>query len=227
MANGSFSGNPKTEWLCGIGEDRNMCLLESFWYTDPHGRRWEAPQGSVTNGASIPRTLWSSVGSPFTGNYRRASIIHDIAIRTPGVDRGEADTMFYFACLAGGCMLLECKLLYAGVRVGSWASLTRNFAEDVFTFMPAAPRLPGQQSPSELEVRARYTLLAGELSATGDNFEAIRATVERHLGPLPRADPAHPQLPGSVPTFGHELIRLPCRVTCASTTDEAVSECRN
>jgi hypothetical protein len=160
-----------------------MCLLESFWYIDPHGRRWEAPKGSVTNGASIPRTLWSAVGSPFTGNYRRASIIHDISIRSPGVLRSEADTMFYFACVAGGCLMVECKLLYAGVRIGSWLSVSRDSAEHIFSMLPVAPRLPGQQTPTELEVRARYTLLASELSATGDNFEAIRATVERHLGP--------------------------------------------
>jgi hypothetical protein len=185
MGNGSFSGNPKTEWLCQHGEDCNMCLLEAFWYIDPQGRRWEAPKGAVTNGASIPRTLWSSIGSPFTGNYRRASIIHDIASRNPAIVRSEADTMFYFACLAGGCMLMESKLLYAGVRVGAWATLTRDVALDMISIAPSAPRLPGQQTPTELEVRARYTLLASELHATGDNFEAIRAIVERHLGPNP------------------------------------------
>jgi hypothetical protein len=195
MGYGSFSGNPKTEWLCEQGEDRNMCLLETFWYIDPQGRRWEAPKGAVTNGASIPRTLWSSIGSPYTGNYRRASIVHDIAIRNPCILRADADDMFYFACLAGGCMLMEGKLLYAGVRVGSWASLTCDLAGDMLSMQPVMvspvsplsplPRLPGQHAATELEVRARYTLLAGELASTGDNFEAIRATVERHLGPPP------------------------------------------
>ncbi|MDL2357639.1 MAG: DUF1353 domain-containing protein [Pseudomonadota bacterium] len=183
MVNGSFSGNPKTEWMCDDGEDRNMRLLEPFWYTDPQGRRWDAPAGSVTNGASIPRTLWSSVGSPFTGNYRRASIIHDIAIRNRAIVRGDADTMFYFACLAGGCMLVEGKLLYAGVRVGSWASLGSDYAGSLLSLLPAAPRLPGQQSPAELAMRAKYTLLASELNVTADDFPTIRATVERHLGP--------------------------------------------
>jgi hypothetical protein len=185
MGNGNFSGNPKTEWLCEHGDDRNMCLLEPFWYIDPQGRRWEAPAGGITNGASIPRTLWSSIGSPFTGNYRRAAIIHDVAIRDPGVVRGEADTMFYFACLAGGCMLIESRLLYAGVRIGSWASQARDAAFEMVSISPAAPRLPGQRTPTELELRARYTLLAGALQTTGDSFEAIRTTVERHLGPAP------------------------------------------
>lgn len=101
MENGRFSGNPKTEWLSENGEDRDMRLLEAFWYTDPDGRRWEAPKGVVTNGATIPRTLWSSVGSPFTGRYRRAAIVHDIALRKPGMVRDEADSMFFLACKAG------------------------------------------------------------------------------------------------------------------------------
>jgi hypothetical protein len=183
MGYGTFSGNPKTEWLCEHGEDRNMRLLEAFWYIDPQGRRWDAPQGSIINGASIPRTLWSSIGSPFTGNYRRASIIHDVSLRTPGIVRDDTDTMFYFACMAGGCLLMESKFLYAGVRLGTWVALTRDYALDMVSIAAPAPRLPGQRTPTEPEVRARYTLLAGELQGTGDNFAAIRATVDRHLGP--------------------------------------------
>ena len=185
MSNGSFSGNPKTEWLSERGEDRDMLLLEAFWYADPQDRRWLAPQGSMTDGASIPRTLWSSVGSPFTGDYRRAAVVHDVALKTAGVVRSEADTMFYFACLAGGCSLLQAKLLYAGVRLGSWASASHLFAMDTVALLPDAYRLPGQQSPKELEVRARYTLIASELHATPDEFEAIRAVLDRHLGPAP------------------------------------------
>jgi hypothetical protein len=182
MTYGSFSGNPRTEWLCDDGDDSNMCMLETFWYIDPDGRRWVAPKGSITNGASIPRTLWSSVGSPYTGNYRRAAIIHDIALKTTGVMRDEADTMFYFACAAGGCPLMESKFLYAGVRVGTWSALTRDYAANILTFAPLAPRLPGLQTPTELEIRARYTLLAAELQATADDFDAIRAAVGRQLG---------------------------------------------
>ncbi|MDB5950663.1 MAG: hypothetical protein JWR65_2518 [Massilia sp.] len=191
MGYGRFSGNPKTEWLSETGDDRNMRLLETFCYIDPQGRRWEAPYGAITNGASIPRTLWSSIGSPYTGNYRRASIVHDIAIHSPCIVRADADAMFYFACLAGGCMLREAKLLYAGVRVGTWASLTRDLAVDMLSLGPMVSPLsplsplPGQHAATELEVRARYTLLAGELATVGDDFEVIRATVERHLGPTP------------------------------------------
>jgi hypothetical protein len=185
MSNGEFSGNPRTEWLSDKGDDRDMRMLEDFWYIDPNGRRWDAPAGTVVNGASIPRTLWSSVGSPYTGDYRRAALVHDAAVGVEAVVRAEADTMFYFACLCGGCSVLQAKLLYAGVRLGAWASTHHVFAADALSMPPGATRLPGQQTASELELRARYTLIAHQLMATSDNFADIERVVDRNLGKQP------------------------------------------
>ena len=107
---GSFSGNPKTEWLSDASNpDRDMSLLADFSFTDPDGKVWTAPKGSVVNGASIPQPLWSTVGSPYTDDYRRASVVHDVACNTPGVPRKTADVMFYHACLTGGCGALQAQ----------------------------------------------------------------------------------------------------------------------
>ena len=77
---GSFSNDPQTRWITDDGApDRNMEILERFSFVDPKGREWVAPAGTVVNGASIPRALWTVVGSPYTGDYRRASIVHDKA----------------------------------------------------------------------------------------------------------------------------------------------------
>ncbi|MBC7686304.1 MAG: DUF1353 domain-containing protein [Bdellovibrionales bacterium] len=187
MSNGRFSGNPKTEWLSDKGDDRVMRVIAPFWYLDPDGRRWDVPAGTIINGASIPRTLWSSVGSPYTGDYRRAALVHDAAVGREGVLRQEADTMFHFACLCGGCSMLQAKLLYAGVRVGTWASGNHLLAMDAVAIAPGSARLPGQQTPRELELRARYTIIANELMATSDNFADIRQVVDRHLGVPPGA----------------------------------------
>lgn len=122
-SHGFFSGNPKTEWLVDAnGDDRDMKLLEDFSFTDKAGRLWLAPKGSTVNGASIPRPLWSTVGSPYTDDYRRASIVHDIACEKPEISRKDADVMFFHACRAGGCNPMQARILYAGVRIGAWAS---------------------------------------------------------------------------------------------------------
>src|SRR5687768_12025993 len=73
---GDFVGKIVAEWL---DNGREMRLLEDFAYIDPAGRRWEAPKGSVIDGASIPRFAWSFIGGPFEGAYRNASVIHDVA----------------------------------------------------------------------------------------------------------------------------------------------------
>ncbi len=120
---GSFSGEPAAVWLTEEGtSDRRMRLLESFAYVDAAGKAWVAPAGSVVDGASIPRALWSLLGSPYTGDYRRASIVHDVACDAAGSDRDArraADRMFWSACRAGGCSAEDAALLYVGVRLGA------------------------------------------------------------------------------------------------------------
>lgn len=112
-AYGRFIGTPKTEW----SEERDMRLLEDFVYVDPMERAWLAPQGSVINGASIPRLLWSVVGGPFEGKYRNASIVHDVACERKEYPHHAVHRMFYDACLAGGVETSEADRLYYAVAM--------------------------------------------------------------------------------------------------------------
>ena len=167
MANhGTFSGNPRTEWLEDPAQpDRDMQLLEDFFFIDPDGRKWPAPKGSVVDGASIPQPLWSTVGSPYTDDYRRASVVHDVACGTPGVVRKEADEMFYHACLAGGCGALQAKILYAGVRIGAWSTkslTTRSMSREVLLYRTV------KEGPSP-----EVTFLQGKLAEISRDMEAL------------------------------------------------------
>ncbi len=47
-------------------------------YVDNKGQLWEAPIGTVTDGASIPKAFWWVIGSPINPEYIEASIIHDL-----------------------------------------------------------------------------------------------------------------------------------------------------
>ena len=179
---GSFSGNPKTEWLVdGSGADRNMALLEDFSYTDPDGRVWLAPQTSVVNGASIPPTLWGMVGSPYTGDYRRASIVHDVACGDPAVSRKDADVMFYYACLCGGCSWLHASMLYAGVRIGAWAAAALPLSSPVRTTV--LYRVPLQLNAEEGDVQTTFQSIVGELRRlpAGASLRDLDGVIDRHL----------------------------------------------
>ncbi|MBI2502939.1 MAG: DUF1353 domain-containing protein [Candidatus Latescibacteria bacterium] len=180
---GHFSGNPKTEWLSDPGKpDREMRLLEDLSFTDLDGRVWRAPKGSVINGASIPRPLWASTGSPYTDDYRNASVVHDVAYDDPNIPRKDADKMFFYACIAGGCSILQAAKLYAGVRLGDWLSKVKKrlpFSRSMLLY-----RLPGQQDAQEAELRAKYTLIATEIDDRlneESSFEAVDALVESRL----------------------------------------------
>lgn len=179
-AAGTFSENPQAEWLAA-GDDRRMRLLRDFWYDDPAGRRWPAPAGSVVDGASIPAPLWSTVGSPYTGAYRRASIVHDVACDDPAVPRRAADEMFYHACRAGGCSPAQAELLYAGVRIGAWLPRVRLWAEDATR--PLLARGHVQPALTDDSVRTTFQEIAADLAARPGPrpFAALEALVDRHL----------------------------------------------
>ena len=179
---GRFSGNPKTEWLSENGADRRMRLLEEFWFEAPDGRRWSAPAESVVDGASIPAPLWSVVGSPFTGEYRRASIVHDIACDDPTVNRKAADRMFYHACLAGGCTLMQARLLYVGVRIGAWTPDIRLWSNEAVT-TPASARDAVDLTLTDTSMQMTFREIASDVQARPETFslDELEALVDHHL----------------------------------------------
>jgi Protein of unknown function (DUF1353) len=98
---------------------RNFKLGEDLKYIDPKGREWFAWRDLVTDGASIPQFLWSVVGSPYTGNYRRAAIMHDFYCSHIYREWQGVSNMFYDAMLTDGVSKLKALLMYyAVVRFG-------------------------------------------------------------------------------------------------------------
>jgi hypothetical protein len=109
---GEFIGKVIVEWL---PDGRNMKLVDHFAYVDPLGRKWNAPAGSIVNGASIPQFAWSIIGGPFEGKYREASVIHDVACRNKDRPWQDVHEAFYMAMLASGVDTLKAKVMYAAV----------------------------------------------------------------------------------------------------------------
>jgi hypothetical protein len=55
----SFTGEFEFKWG---GDGRTMTLTSPLRYTNPKGIVWDVPAGAETDGASIPRMLWTIVG---------------------------------------------------------------------------------------------------------------------------------------------------------------------
>ena len=131
-----FQGEVQTQWLKEPGEDRNMRLLAPFAFADSHGNVWHAHPGDEINGASIPAFLWSLVGSPYTGDYRRASVLHDVACRKRTRPSKEVHRMFFEAMLSDGVPKHMALQFYTAVRLfgPNWSidadGITRTYSSE-------------------------------------------------------------------------------------------------
>lgn len=109
---GTFVGRVVAEWLSG---GREMKLVEPFSYISPKNMLWDAPTGSIVDGASIPRFAWSIIGGPFEGKYRNASVIHDVACVRRDHTWQDVHEAFYTAMLASDVDTTIAKIMYAAV----------------------------------------------------------------------------------------------------------------
>ncbi len=158
-AAGSFSAPPKIELIdTPNAPNRHVRVLEEFTFTEAdNGAVWVAPSGSLVDGASIPPVLWSFVGSPFTGDYVYASIVHDVACDQRTRPWRDVHYMFYQACLAGGTARLRAKLMYLAVR----------------NFGPRWPS-PGPAEHFSLGQRPSAALAAGPASSPAGQARYLR-----------------------------------------------------
>ena len=150
---GRFEGQIVTNW----NEDgRTMTLLEDFTYYDSKGKRWSAPKGAIVDGASIPASLWSYVGGPYTSKYRIASVIHDVACDLKKENWEEVHRMFYNACLCAGLGETRAKLMYwavyqGGPRWGADKKEIKTAPAEEGPFLAEA----AEKAPAEAKTRAK------------------------------------------------------------------------
>lgn len=107
-----YIGRIITEWL---DDGRQMRILEPFAYIAQSGTRWDVPEGSIVDGASIPRFAWTMIGGPFEGSYREASVIHDVACVEKTRPWQDVHAVFYEAMRASGVGPIKAKVMYAAV----------------------------------------------------------------------------------------------------------------
>src|SRR5207247_9186795 len=118
--------------------------------------------------------------SPYTGDYRRASIVHDKACDDASGNttaRRKADRMFYHACRAGGCSIQEATLLYIGVIMGGVWPLVPAWSPS----MAAREGPLYEKTPTDQRIEADFRLIAQQVLVQperDDPFE-IEARTER------------------------------------------------
>jgi hypothetical protein len=116
---GRFRGRVVTIWLDSAGEDRRMKLHgdTTLSYETTSGEVIPALPELEFDGASIPTLVWPLIGSPFTGKYRKAAVIHDTLCFVKDRPHREAHRVMYDACRALGVGRVRATLIYWALLV--------------------------------------------------------------------------------------------------------------
>lgn len=184
---GRFDRDP----LVRLMEDgETVKLLSGLAYTDPRAMLWSAPAGFTSNGASIPSVFWSMIGSPLSGRYRDAAIIHDYYCVTKERGWKETHEAFYHAMRARGVGETQAKIMYGAVyRFGPrWQTVRTREEPARFTGQPvligdalkAIRAYVESQRPSPEELRSFLDDLA-QIETT----EQLEAALSEHVGCTP------------------------------------------
>jgi hypothetical protein len=94
-----------------------MITQKEFCYVDRKGKSWYVPANNAIDGASIPKILWSAIGGPYEGDYRRASVIHDYFCVVKTEPSKLVHNMFYEAMLCDGVEPGKAAYMYTAVRL--------------------------------------------------------------------------------------------------------------
>lgn len=129
----SLSGPQESRFVGRIAwtplpDGRLMELIEPFGFIDSAGQSWPVPSGAQVDGASIPQALWSVIGSPFTGKYRDASVVHDYYCDIRARPWPSVHRVFYDAMIVSGVSVSRAKLMYAAVYFAGprWSQATEH-----------------------------------------------------------------------------------------------------
>ena len=94
-------------------------LMQPFEYHRKNGGVIKVPPSFKFDFASIPKFLWSIIGSP-TGRYGPAALIHDYCIGHAIWPRKKTDKIFLEALRDCGVPYLKRMLFYYAVRLWSF-----------------------------------------------------------------------------------------------------------
>jgi hypothetical protein len=113
-----FSRSFATEDLPG-GEDV-WKVSHGFYFRDTEGKKHYVKSGTITDGASIPKILWSVIGHPRETDIGQAAAVHDVLYRKGGISRKRCDEILIEGMECLKASWTKRTLVYYGLRVGGW-----------------------------------------------------------------------------------------------------------
>lgn len=90
-------------------------VMQDFSFIDKDGYKWTTRKGYKTDGASIPRLLWSVIGDPYGGGYIKSAVIHDQACDDRERTWKQTHRVFFDAMIEEGVNPSKAYIMYAAV----------------------------------------------------------------------------------------------------------------
>ncbi len=161
-----------------------MRLVAPFTYEDRNGNQWNAPAGCPIDGASIPKIVWSGLaGTPYTGHYREASVLHDRYCDVPASHTfRKIARMFYEAMRCEGTGAFEAAVkYYAVLKFGP---------QDPHTHTPARlPKALSREAGSVAELNFRTLVDEAGPRMNDDELATFYKSLEEYRGPTEAKNP--------------------------------------
>ncbi len=168
---GSFKSQVKVLFVDPKGpDDRNVQLLEPFGFKDSKGVDWDVPAGYVSDGASIPWSLWTFIGGPYDGPYRDAAILHDYFCDKKDRPWEQVHAMFLEAAIKRGTPESTAQTMYAGILYGG----PRWPAPPVLKKAQIGPSTPTPKGPVDTGMTKRQATQSEK-----QQFEELRIWIEQ------------------------------------------------
>lgn len=108
----------------------DLWRLGNDWYFYIDGKTFWVPTGYTYDGASIPRPVWSIIGSPFEPRYMAAALAHDWLYLMHLVGRSVADEVFFQLLRQCGVGLWRARIMWGAVRSCGYPAWTNNEADN-------------------------------------------------------------------------------------------------
>lgn len=105
--------------LSESSDGRNDVLARALNYTSRVGELIIVPVGASTDGASIPRFLWSIL-PPVGADYWMPAVLHDWLYRRTQRAKGACDKLLLEAMLDHGVNKFKAEVIYCGVKYGGF-----------------------------------------------------------------------------------------------------------
>lgn len=114
-----------------LNSNNNEAILLDDFIAETLKYKFKIKKGFVFDGASIPKLFWNVIGSPFTGKYKEAALVHDALYASEYFKRKECDDIFLDLMERADVGYFKRYTMYWAVRIGGDMVWSKHRYDDV------------------------------------------------------------------------------------------------